>query len=603
MRQTKFSTLLALVLLAVHTNAQLPDSLTHLQKNDPITANIPREQKGIGGGKFKIKIPYEFEPRIFIGGGLMKFFGEVKDFQPAGIHALGNRYAFDVGLSFNISNSFDFNFSFLKGQLSGNENNRGLHRNFETKFQNFQAEFTYNFLHVFKKRTTFFPFVSAGIAFMQYDVNQDLKGAGNNKYYYWSNGELSTVPEGQPGDLIPIVRDYSYETRAFLRTKAALALPLGVGFGFNISKKWALLFGSNYYFSLSDDLDADSKNINQTYLDNTGLKSRNNRNDGYLYTYAKISYCFYPAERKRKTEENPGLFLVDFDAIETEDADQDGIADFYDKCLGTPKLIAVDVVGCPLDSDQDGIPNYLDKETNTLKNFVTDVYGKSIDLNSLPLNASDTLAQLRKYVNEAVVLQNPSQKENVVYTIHVGTYDNSISNRTIIKLNSIEGLVETKINDSLTVYTVGNFSDFKQAEARKNQLLEAGYDQAFSINEKKLTTVAQELSRLSTALLDTAGFIQSDELLHFKVELTEYRITIGMDKIANLIASYGVEVRSSTGGLKTYTIGDFRTPEEANRLMEEVIKLGLKEAKTVAYLNERSLDMNEALKRYNGLKK
>ena len=42
------------------------------------------------------------------------------------------------------------------------------------------------------------------------------------------------------------------------------------------------------------------------------------------------------------------------------DADRDGVKDKYDMCLGTPRGVKVDKLGCPLDSDGDGIPDYLD---------------------------------------------------------------------------------------------------------------------------------------------------------------------------------------------------------------------------------------------------
>lgn len=43
------------------------------------------------------------------------------------------------------------------------------------------------------------------------------------------------------------------------------------------------------------------------------------------------------------------------------DADGDGVPDSKDKCPNTPKGVAVNAIGCPLDSDGDGIPDYKDK--------------------------------------------------------------------------------------------------------------------------------------------------------------------------------------------------------------------------------------------------
>ncbi len=47
------------------------------------------------------------------------------------------------------------------------------------------------------------------------------------------------------------------------------------------------------------------------------------------------------------------------------DRDKDGVKDKIDMCLGTPKEVRVDVLGCPLDSDGDGVPDYMDECVET----------------------------------------------------------------------------------------------------------------------------------------------------------------------------------------------------------------------------------------------
>ncbi len=48
-----------------------------------------------------------------------------------------------------------------------------------------------------------------------------------------------------------------------------------------------------------------------------------------------------------------------------KDRDKDGVKDKLDMCLGTPRDVRVDALGCPLDSDGDGVPDYLDECAGT----------------------------------------------------------------------------------------------------------------------------------------------------------------------------------------------------------------------------------------------
>ncbi len=63
------------------------------------------------------------------------------------------------------------------------------------------------------------------------------------------------------------------------------------------------------------------------------------------------------------------------------DKDKDGVWDKIDMCPETPRGVAVDSVGCPLDEDHDGVPDYLDHCLGTLpeaRKYV-DTYGCDMD--------------------------------------------------------------------------------------------------------------------------------------------------------------------------------------------------------------------------------
>ena len=65
-----------------------------------------------------------------------------------------------------------------------------------------------------------------------------------------------------------------------------------------------------------------------------------------------------------------------------KDADKDGVRDAIDMCLGTPRGVKVDKLGCPIDSDGDGVPDYLDRCAETSEK----AYGQ-IDANGCPIDS------------------------------------------------------------------------------------------------------------------------------------------------------------------------------------------------------------------------
>jgi outer membrane protein OmpA-like peptidoglycan-associated protein len=71
------------------------------------------------------------------------------------------------------------------------------------------------------------------------------------------------------------------------------------------------------------------------------------------------------------------------------DTDKAGIADFKDKCPGTPAGHAVDSTGCLPDFDKDGVADIIDKCPNTLP-------GVRVDGEGCPINKKEDLDQLKK---------------------------------------------------------------------------------------------------------------------------------------------------------------------------------------------------------------
>jgi len=79
------------------------------------------------------------------------------------------------------------------------------------------------------------------------------------------------------------------------------------------------------------------------------------------------------------------------DAMASNDADGDGVADDMDKCPGTPKGVKVDAMGCPLDSDGDGVLDSADRCPGTPKGANVDATGCVIPMAAAPAAAKTVL--------------------------------------------------------------------------------------------------------------------------------------------------------------------------------------------------------------------
>jgi hypothetical protein len=424
---------------------------------------------------------YQFIPAIGIGAGYSKFMGDVTDISKTNVHWLGNKFAYDATFSMNLSKSFFVNVNALFGKISGNENSKGWNRNFESSMMNFGLNLEYSFGGLYKKKRPFLtPYLSAGFYYGSYTVNTDLFDENNNLYYYWSDGKIRNVAEDAPDadNAQRLTRDFDYETK--LSQVSAFSIPVGGGFDFHVGKRLVFRLNTKYFFALSDKLDAfDSKPASE-------------HNDGFFYSSVSVFFNLVPDKSNYLTKEE----LLELDA---EDYDLDGVPDVEDECGGTKQGISVNINGCPVDTDNDGIPDYLDSEPNSPTTAVgTD--GAVFDFLKIAQNAEDSMsilhALIKKYPN--LLLKSGDQK----FTVYAGTF-NASSYAQKLFLQSIPGIKETQINDTLFVYSVGTYSQFEEAVQKKNELQMKGVTHAFEVPGSNLNEVAGDLEKIMKDTIET----------------------------------------------------------------------------------------------------
>lgn len=425
---------------------------------------------------------YQFIPTVAVGVGVTKFLGDISDKGKTNVHFFGNRFAYDGTFGVNLSNSFDLNLNVNMGKISGNENLYPTHRNFEASFLNMGTNLEYNFGGLFKRRPVLSPFFSVGFYYGRYTVSNDLYDRNGKLYYYWTDGKIRDVAEGSPeADNAKLLsRDFTYETKAGDNPVSSFMLPVGGGLDFHLGKRFVFRLNSKYFFAFSDKLDG--------FVTQPSSKF----NDGFFYNSVSVFFNLVPDKSNYLTKEE----LKELDA---EDYDNDGVPDILDECGETPAGVPVNEKGCPIDTDGDGIPDYLDAEPNSPSSDVgTD--GVLLDYLSIAKNASDSISLLhtllQKYPN--MILKSSNQN----FTIHVGTFKKSNSAQQQF-LKSIQGIKETKVNDSLYIYSVGNYDKFDNAEKERQELQKKGFEHTFEVPEKELTEVSFGLNKVMKDTLET----------------------------------------------------------------------------------------------------
>lgn len=602
----RYSLLIAVALIfslptfAQQKTADGKDAAKKEKTNAKVETEVVSKSKGP-----KAKVPYRFMANVHAGIGLMNYFGDLRDKQGTTVHRVGNRATWNFGIGGNLTNWLDLNIDVMMGSMTWSQNRNKARigevpLNFEAEIFTAGASLTYNFKNFIRNPTSINPFISVGVSYSDYDVYSDLvttdKDGMELTYYYWEDGQIYSVDQNSPlsEGRDPIQRDFDYETRLNEFPITAVAIPVGVGLDFNASRKFAIRIGTYYYFSTTDKMD-------NVVGGDKGFLS----NDGFLYTSLSAYFKFDPFKKKAKKVEVPEGMYDDMAGLEDEDSDGDGVTDFFDRCGGTPKGLSVDDHGCPADDDKDGIPDYRDKQLNTAAGRIVDPNGVAISYKEIyKTYGKDTASLLRSEIDQEW-LMSPAGADTR-YTVHVGTYTNyDIPTQLKIKLSKMEGLVEHKVNDSLSVFTVGEYDNFEDAEIRQNELIKEGIDEAFGVNDDYIPEVGEQIGVLDPKLRENQpqGIsldMEDVDVVTYGIELREYRLRIQLDRLSKLIARHGVEMKTTEGGMKIYTIGAFATHAEAEVLQREVIKLGVKNPAITAKHNNREIEIEDALKMEDG---
>ncbi|OHB71135.1 MAG: hypothetical protein A2W17_08175 [Planctomycetes bacterium RBG_16_41_13] len=317
---------------------------------------------------------------ISAGAGALTFHGDV------GSNSLVGAYSFmRSGYSFSIEkkagNNFALSLNLLKGKLARDEKSSdNLPKlNFESPIT--QIGISGTFLMTAKRQKAVTPFFSAGVEFISFDPQGDLKDKYGSNYYYWNDGSIRDLPDSGMNFYYAqtIERDYKYETKltdSVKYSRTSFALPITGGIKLKLNRALDANFSFAYHFTFTD------------YLDNVKAE----KNDAYLFSSVSLTWHIFMLTK----EEQEKFSNIDFVSIDKTDTDKDGIKDVDDLCPNNPISVKVDGKGCPIDSDADGIPDYADKEPRSKGGLPVDVDGVEL--------TKERLAEIQKDNNVKAAL-------------------------------------------------------------------------------------------------------------------------------------------------------------------------------------------------------
>lgn len=330
-----------------------------------------------------------YKPVVSFSYGVLNYLGDVRN----SMHttSVGN-HAFAINLSTFVDrqNNFTANFSFLRGNLSGNSYDHidlSRNLNFQSSLTSIGANVEYRFGHIIEKEALIRPYLSFGAGILSFNAKGDLVNEDGLSYFYWSDGSIRDAPEISAVDVPPLYRDFSYETDLRKREKQefglgdysqiALAFPISAGAHFRITNRAFFSLGVSYYYALTDNLD------NVAY-EGTSIQGSKG-NDSFIYSHLSLHFDLFSDPKTRTVEL---LFAdVEFDPLLYDDEDGDFVLDIADRCPGTPYGVEVDTMGCPMDFDMDEVADYLDRELDTRA-------GAWVDENGVTLTEEELLERL-----------------------------------------------------------------------------------------------------------------------------------------------------------------------------------------------------------------
>jgi len=233
-------------------------------------------------------------------------------------------------------------------------------------------------------------------------------------------------------------------------------------------------------------------------------------------------------------------------------------------------------------------------QTNATESPVTQKNNTGVNTNDSQTQSGSQGTSIAKATDIATV-------SGVVYTVQVGVYSKPV---TSAQLFNIGNLYTEKMNNGLMRYTSGAYADITEATKAKDAIVARGVRDAFIIIYKDgkratgtdLTQRPKTNANTETVKNENTSSSVSTQDIVFKVQVGAYKSEVPIE-VANKflsIATKGVNVSKDETGMTIYSVGKFKTYEEALTTKNELVNSGIADAFVVAYNKDKRMNLDEA---------
>jgi outer membrane protein OmpA-like peptidoglycan-associated protein len=169
-----------------------------------------------------------------------------------------------------------------------------------------------------------------------------------------------------------------------------------------------------------------------------------------------------------------------------------------------------------------------------------------------------------------------------LWGVQLGAYQKALPSNDFNNVKNVHSFID---HDGMVRYVIGSFALRTQAETLKKVVIEAGYKDAFIVDVNKE-------KKFSSEVVHDKKPKPSGKVI-YSVQVGAYSTSISMEAAKQLLEIENI-IEIPQGELMLLTVGSFDNQQSAEKLKEELIGQGFKDAFVIALINGRKISLQEA---------